>query len=295
MADNCKVHFAVSTVPSLIPFDVVNLYAAGARYGLMSAYPYVKDKASSYKVDDLAIKKGKFEHTIIDSGLFTLMWGGAKDKKLTESDMWDWMHRLVLFATENDIPNCSFVECDCQKLMGPELAWEMRQEMRKLLHHHEIINVFHLEDGMDGFERLVDFTDYLAISVPELRFNRGKVYKQAVCSLTRRARAIRKDVKIHLLGCTEVGLLRQNKFCTSADSSTWSGSTRWGFMANGRHIDELSDKAVEDGYQQVCRGAKEIGIRMQKKSPTNMNRYAATYYTILHELQKYTRACGPQD
>ena len=41
--------------------------------------------------------------------------------------------------------------------------------MKIELPDNRIINVFHIEDGMKGLDRLIEFSDYIAVSVPELR------------------------------------------------------------------------------------------------------------------------------
>ena len=72
------------------------------------------------------------------------------------------------------------VEVDCQKILSPEIAWKFRKEMKRLLPDNRIINVFHLEDGKKGLDRLIDFSDYIAISVPELRIHKNRTYKTDV-------------------------------------------------------------------------------------------------------------------
>ena len=292
MTDNCKVHFAGYDNQARA---ISILRAAGVNYRLFSAYSFIKNKAESYAVPNMVENVGGFKHVIVDSGLFTLMWGGGKDKGLTEADLRDWMHRLVRFATENDIRNASFVECDCQKLAGPELAWELRQEMKELLPNRSIINVFHLEDGQDGFERLVKFTDYLAISVPELRFNQGGRYKNTVCALSRLAKQIKPTVKIHLLGCTEIDLLRKNRFCTSSDSSTWTASARWGRVDKQHHISEISFEKAVAADELMSEKSSELGLEVPPPTDKRIVYNAGNYYSIRIELQKYERACGPQD
>ena len=50
-----------------------------------------------------------------------------------------------------------------QKLLGTDLAWELRKEMRDQLPNNRIINVFHFEDGKYGLDRLIEFAEYIAI------------------------------------------------------------------------------------------------------------------------------------
>ncbi len=39
-------------------------------------------------------------------------------------------------------------------------AWDFRQRMKKDLPNNRIINVFHLEDGMKGLDRMIEFAEY---------------------------------------------------------------------------------------------------------------------------------------
>ena len=41
---------------------------------------------------------------------------------------------------------------------------------------NRIINVFHIEDGQKGLDRLIEYSDYIALSVPELRILKKKEY-----------------------------------------------------------------------------------------------------------------------
>lgn len=54
----------------------------------------------------------QFKHVIQDSGLFTLMFGAAKDKQLTYGDLVDWQDKLIKFTNSNDLQQ-TCVEVDC--------------------------------------------------------------------------------------------------------------------------------------------------------------------------------------
>lgn len=249
------------------------------------------------KVPKLAEMDAEFEHVIMDSGLFTMMFGADKGTPKTPEFVREWMHRICAFATQNHI-RASIVECDCQKLISPEFAWELRREMRQIMPQAEIINVFHLADGQDGFRRLVDFTDYLAISVPELRIAQPKTYKNTVCALARIARRQKPGVKIHLLGCTERYLLENNRFCTTADSSSWTSSTRFGTL-DKVHIKNINDKQAKIACEKVLAAAQQYGMgipdKLARGEPKAVNYTAANYYTAQKCRKDYTQWAGPQD
>ena len=53
------------------------------------------------------------------------------------------------------------------------------------------------------------------------------------------------EIDIHLLGCTELAMLHECRFCTSADSTTWVGGKRFGFI-EGNHITTIKTKKVRE-------------------------------------------------
>lgn len=166
----------------------------------------------------------------------------------------------------------------------------MREELRDALPDREIINVFHLEDGQDGFDNLVKFSDYIAISVPELRIAMPSKYKQATHAFARRAKQEKPNIKIHLLGCTELDMLYQNRFCTSADSSSWTTPYRFGFYKK-RHVRYIREEEREHARQKIAQYAKEHGIGGTYGGNAAPLRYifAQTY------LNDYEKVLGSQD
>lgn len=293
---NVKVHFAGYDNDERA---IAVLKAAGVRYRLFTSYSFIKNKSSdsNMKVPRLAEMDAGFEHVIMDSGLFTMMFGADKTTPKTPEFVREWMHRICAFATQNNI-KASFVECDCQKLISPEFAWELRREMRQIMPKAEIINVFHLEDGEQGFRELVDFTDYLAISVPELRIAQSKTYRNTVCALARMAKRQKPGIKIHLLGCTEKYLLERNQFCTTADSSSWTSSTRFGTL-DKVHISNINPKQARRACLKVVEAADRYGMRIPDKLARGetkaINYTAANYYTAQKCRKDYTQWAGNQD
>ena len=121
------------------------------------------------------------------------------------------------------------VEIDCQKVLSPEAAWFFRERMRRLLPNRQI-NVFHYEDGKDGLDRLIEFADYIAISVPELRIVKPKTFREDTKRLAYYIKDKKPEIDIHLLGCTDIKMLRECSFCTSADSTSWLQGVKYGFF-----------------------------------------------------------------
>ena len=204
--NNVKVHFAGSDGEEIF---YAALKCADTKYRLYSCYKYIKGKN---KEDDFTLPYDHVirdqirtnRHVIQDSGLFTLMFGAGKGEKQTLESLMDWQDKLCKFVLQNNL-DCSVVEIDCQKVLGVEEAWYLRERMKKII-PNRIINVFHYEDGKEGLNRLIDFSEYIAISVPEIRIVKPRTYKQDVCSLTRYIKKRKPDIDIHLLGCTELDL-----------------------------------------------------------------------------------------
>lgn len=285
-----KVHFAGSDNTQC---RLVGLKAANVNYRLFTCYPFINRKRPR---DDMRIKGffearvPMFEHVIMDSGLFTLMFGAESGVARDEAAIEDWQDRIVRFVEANGI-TASVVECDCQKVVSPEYAWELRRDLKRRLPGHEIINVWHLEDGKDGFLRLVEFSDYIAISVPELRIAQPKSYKGTVSALARLARRVKPGIKIHLLGCTELELLKRNSFCTSSDSSSWISPIRYGYL-KGRHIDGLKKSAIQARAASCLAAAAKYGISLSQKALADS---AKTSICASYSLGQYSKAAGNQD
>ena len=292
--DNVKVHFAGG--------EVQNQYIAattlGIRYSLFTCYPWVErmlfktpkspimplrwQKEDTGRLIPQYIQQNSL-HTIQDSGLFTLMFGSQKDVTKDEALLNKWYDGLVRFTVEHGQP-VTCVEVDCQKLLGPEKAWEFRKRLRRdLPAKNRIINVFHLEDGQKGLDRLIEYSDYIAISVPELRFA-GR--KNMVPALARYIKAKKPGIDLHLLGCTELSLLSECSFATSADSTSWISGKRFGFL-KGRHIRTLKSQAVK-----ALVGEEAWNTIQEYNSPANTDFLCASIEILKEE---YERAAGPQD
>jgi len=292
--DNIKVHFAAA--------ETQNQFAAtkamGVKYHLYTAYPFVermifeKPKAPIMTIFDWQ-KKNPFlipkyiidnsKHCIQDSGLFTLMFGSQKGNK-DESLMQKWYESLVSFTLEYG-KNATCVEVDCQKILGVEKAWEFRRRMRDDI-PNRIINVFHLEDKQKGLDRLIEFSDYLAISVPELRIAKPKTYKEDTYRLACYIKNKKPHIDIHLLGCTELKMLNQNRFCTSSDSTTYVCSKRYGFLKKN-HISRIIPEKVKEI---VGDNVWNEVIKYNKENNTSM-----LLLTIYDLINKYAAYAGKQD
>lgn len=197
----------------------------GAKHCLMTAFPFVKRGAitRAFIADYLAsFCKG----VILDSGLFTLMFGAEKGNK-SEHFIYEWQDKLIEFIKNNDerlIP----VEVDCQKVLSPQHAWSLRKRMRESLRGRTFINVYHFEDKKKGLDEMIEFSDYIAISVPEIRGKKGVDTDDVVYKLACYIKNQKPRIGIHLLGCTQLSILEKCRFVSSSDSTSWMQFARWG-------------------------------------------------------------------
>lgn len=253
--NNIKVHFAGSDGGEIF---YAALLAAQTKYRLFS-YDFRLPADHVIRVQDTVNR-----HVIQDSGLFTLMFGAGKGQMQTLESLTEWQDKLIAFVQQNNL-RCTCVELDCQKVLGVREAWYFRERMKKLLDNPQI-NVFHFEDGMRGLDSMIDFSDYIALSIPELRIIKPKTFREDTRYLTHYIKNRKPEIDIHLLGCTDVKMIAQNSFCTSADSTSWLSGVRT--ITEGRGL-ELTDKTLLYGAR------------------------ASLCATICK--QKYTRAAGSQE
>lgn len=166
---------------------------------------------------------------IMDSGLFSLMFGSEQGTLKTYEDFyryaseyvencrkWNWKHAIV--------------ECDVQRVLGVEETFKLRESVFDKS-GFEVIHVWHLPEKEDGLAKLAATRKRIALSVPELRVvmgtgpTGGTKVATAVLHLLKVARAA-GPAQIHLLGCTEDRLMRMP--ADSCDSTSWNSINRYG-------------------------------------------------------------------
>lgn len=265
---NIKVHFAGAE--NLIRSNLI-LKGAGSNYSLFTIFPFlcnefgIKHGYQNKGLTYAEVSNNNFvnsKHCIQDSGLFSLMFGSYKGEK-TEKFIMEWYNKLIE-TTKNGNYLGTVVEVDCQKVLGVEKAWELREKMKIELPDNRQINVFHKEDGKKGLDRMIEFSDYIAISVPELRSLGQKNYTESIANYIKNKKP---SIDIHLLGCTENKLLKRLNFCSSADSTSWVSLNKFGWFS----------------YND---GEKTIKI---KKSDINLENLKKVYYDKLDNIFDQSR------
>lgn len=256
-----RVHFAGSDGERT---DKV-LHQTGINYRLSSFYYLRKKKA--FLTEHLNV----FEHSIVDSGLFTLMFGGGSKKEIGEKELTKWLHDYIEWINKHEWKNVSFVECDVQKKLNPESAWEFRKEMRaKIDARLKIINVYHLED--QNPDKLIEYADYIAISLPELRFNVSDKERYQITKYIA-TKATLKGKKVHLLGCTEEQYLKDFDYCYSCDSTSWTSPFRYGEIKSktlwNTHVSQLEQVVGKKNRDMIEATCAYIHLNEYKKQAGN--------------------------
>lgn len=293
--NNIKVHFAGSDGQETF-FSA--LCAAGVKYRLYSCYRYIANKPpdADFRLPENHVIRAQditSRHVIQDSGLFTLMFGSGKGQKQTRESLLRYQDALIAFVKQNDI-KATCVELDCQKVLSPEDAWFFRERMRELLPNRQI-NVFHFEDGIKGLDRLIEFSDYIAIGLPEWRIVKGAAHKKELRYVTHYIKNKKPEIDIHLLGCTDFKLIAENSFCTSADSTSWLSGVKYGYIDDGTrksHIKNFKPSIVQSRMAQVKALLDERGVEMKAKT-LQYSTNASICATICKDL--YARAAGSQE
>lgn len=289
-----KIHFAGmdGEIKATIAKNV-----AGINYSLYSVFQWIYNKNDVPILDKnhaLFIDQKTSKHVIQDSGLFTLMFGAKRGTPITKEYLTDWQDRLIDFVVSNGI-TASCVEIDCQKVLGVKEAWYFRDRMKDKL-PNEQINVFHYEDGKTGLDSMIKFSDYIAISVPELRLIKRKTYKNDVCHLVDYIKDKKPEIKIHLLGCTEIGILSKNREATSADSSSWLYGIKHndfgaGTKQRGKR-ENINKEYFEEYKRRTEELAKEYGRTFTQKSAEYTALLGIDAKIYKQEFEKYV---GNQD
>jgi|688.fasta_scaffold92680_7 hypothetical protein len=267
---NIKIHFA--GCEEMLRGNVI-LKAAQHKYSLFTAFPFICDELKikhgfpnyGFEYSDIVnLNQNNSIHSIQDSGLFSLMFGKFSGQKNIQT-LENWFVKLIEITKNNNyLGTC--VEVDCQKLFGVDKAWEFREKMRLELPKNRIINVFHKEDGQKGLDKLIEFSDYIAISVPELRSLGQKNHTEKIANYIKNKKP---SIDIHLLGCTENKLLKKLNFCSSADSTSWVSINRYGWFKynNGKETVGIQKSKIKTEVLIDTYGEKVLKIFKDNNRP----------------------------
>jgi hypothetical protein len=289
---NIKIHFAGA---EQIDFALV-IHEAGVRYFLWTILPFIAENFVRHHYP-ITVKtlfpprvlESISEHTIMDSGLFCLMFGahaGPRDSNFVER----YQDALIDFVKSRKIKS-TVVEIDCQKILSPDAAWKLRKKLRDKLPDKKIINVWHVEDGEKGLDRLIEFSEYIGISCLEQRAINRPMYSENIYKLTSYIKNRKPEIDIHLLGCTVKAILSRCRFCTSADSTSWQGVNRFGSIM-GYATKHIKKQALEDAAPAIKKALYYCHIEPTQK---RLEYYGNYYIAALLHKKMYTQCVGGQD
>ena len=298
---NIKVHFAGAE--SLVRSNLI-LEGSQSHYSLFTIFPFLCDRfgikhgyqSKGVSYAELAENNSKKSlHCIQDSGLFSLMFGSYKGER-DEKFILSWYDGLVSTTLEGNYGG-TVVEVDCQKVLGVGKAWELRERMRADLPNNRQINVFHIEDGQKGLERLIEFSDYIAISVPELVSLGKRNYTSDIAHFIKNKKP---EIDIHLLGCTANKTLRDLNFCTSSDSTSWVSLNKFGWFKynDGRKTTTIKKSNISrEQLEKVYYERLRVIFAMCRSNATESLLYyhACDLFQLEYLLKQYTVYAGPQD
>lgn len=293
-----KVHFAgLENLDSAAVLRDIS----GIRYALFTVFPYI---ARDFGISPFMMYKNNefagtwldrhYKHVIMDSGLFTLMFGahaGKRDQQFVDK----WQEAIISKVRETGYKG-AVVEVDCQKILGVDHAWKLRQELKDSL-PNEQINVFHLEDGEKGLDRLIEFSDYIAISVPEFRNKGVKNLADNVAKMSGYIKTKKPEIKIHLLGCTQQDICKRTNFCDSCDSTSWQQPLKYPALKivdNGKSR-QVSRSSFARSASKLSPQAEAVRAAYPTLRMGGATRLALVSYAGLLYRQMYEQSCGRQD
>lgn len=292
---NLKVHFAGGdnlTMASILKEAGVN-YVLGTIYSLI--YPSFKSGKISFDFTIPEYWKENFKSDILDSGIFTLIYGADKNKTYTLSDFQRWQEILTQFVSQSQYRGFP-VEVDAQKIIGPTETWKLRETLKSALPNHQVINIWHAQDGQKGLDKLIEFTDYIAFSVQELRKLKSIDHKEYTIKMVNYIKNRKPEIKIHLLACTELKLLQELNFCTSSDSTSWLQVNKFGRLKsiqNGE-VKMLTKDQIKNLLPQYHPRALKILQELKANQDRDLT-WISSYLCALEEAIKiYSLQCGPQ-
>ena len=225
-----RIHFADARVVSRT--KLLTLMAAHP-YRLASYY-YLKNMRDP--TSTLKALVDRPEHLIVDSGLYSLMFGSEQGSIPSTYEAYRDYTLRYIEDMQKWCPDCFIVEADTHRLLGMDATHRLREEFKPL--GSKVMYVWHQPEGLDGLEVLAREKDYIGIGLPELRMisNGGTSTVQQSGIVNRMARDLLRRVhaacgdsppRIHLLGCTVKDLM-ETSLAWSCDSTSWLSGIRYG-------------------------------------------------------------------
>lgn len=201
---------------------LLTAYLTGCRSFLTSYYHLLYKSKPSDTFISLYNNTKHETNFIMDSGLFTMMFGAGKNNTYDHTYLWNYTKQYI--QTMKDIDFHGYiVEADVHKLLGIEKLQDYRQLFCDTWGVDRTIFVFHIEEGLDNWYKLAQQYKYIAISIPELRIvykDKSHLLPKLIKQMVLQANQVNPNIKIHLLGNNQPNLMMQKGY-TTADSTSW--------------------------------------------------------------------------
>lgn len=181
---------------------------------------------SNYHRGDIPVKEFKGKNLMMDSGLFTMMFGSGKGKTYTKEDLLAYTDKYIGDMLAMEWPGV-IVDMDVHRVLGVENVPEFRRKFEERWGIERTVFVWHVEETVEGLGAMAKKYPYIALGIPELRIVFGKNFKEVTLKLLKFIHATNPKCKVHLLGCTQKALM-ENPYYFSCDSSSWLVSVRYG-------------------------------------------------------------------
>jgi len=212
------------------PPSLASLYFAD-RY-LVSIYPFITEKRP-IKAIKHALELFPDKFVMIDSGVYSLV---HKDSVMSNDALVAYTQKYLDIIKKLDFKGL-IIEVDSQYL---QQDYGTLEKLRRLYKSYgvadQVIYVWHMTDGFDGFFDMMSKYKRVAFSLKEavvpIKSNekkpKKKQYQNYVLTFIRKIKNITKNHHIHLLGTT-VDWLAHLPHNWTCDSATWTSGLTWGY------------------------------------------------------------------
>lgn len=256
---------------------------AGAKPALLSSYYYSCYTATKLQLAGwLRAYNSINADWVMDSGLFTMMFGVGKGKVYTYKEIFEYTKRYVWYLNKIKYKGVA-VEMDVHKILGIKSLNKLRKYIEDNWDVNKTMFVWHKEEGMKGLVKMAERYKYIAFSIPELRILAMQRKEKVEVMLTTLFDIVKKKVKanpfIHLLGCAETRLMLNSNYY-SVDSTSWLSGVKYSRakLFNGGRLQPVSIYSEEyhkyvdeqrDKLKMICdKIAKETKLKF------DMNKYS---------------------
>lgn len=223
----------------------MRLYLSSVIEGI-SSFPekdYVKILKNSHVLQSFAyVKKNHSEYykhcksIMLDSGAFTIM----NSRKSIDFNPVEYAKKYARYIKENNIE--LFLELDIDGVFGFDVYKDCLHILQDIT-GKEPIYVFHKWRGVEYYEELVKYKDYVALGDVSVDGGSRKLYDYFPWFIEK---AHENNCKVHGLAFTSIPSLRYMPF-DSIDSSSWVSGVRFGNLTrfDGHTIQKYDCKRTE--------------------------------------------------